>query len=534
VPPAGIHGERIPGAARPAASLDKAKDFRYRDGVNTPPFIPEILLAAAALLLPPAGSPQESRPAPNADPVVGLWEGKLDLGSLAIRLAIHVHADGGKYGAELDSLDQGTLGIPVDDFAFAGGKLGFKVRSIGASYTGALSKDGNSIEGTFVQGREFPLTFRRVAKVSELVRPQTPKPPFPYRDVAVAFSHEPGKPTRESFLASAAKDDTKRVTLSGTLTLPAGTGPFPAAVLVTGSGPQNRDEELLGHRPFLVLADHLARHGIAVLRVDDRGVGESTGKFDTATTRDFADDAEAGVLFLASRPEISHKKIGIIGHSEGGVVAPMVAARSENVGFAVLLAGTGVDGAEILRLQERRIAELMGADPQALEKIDPLRTRLLALAREEGDTKEMLDEMRSLLTKIRAIASPKEATQGDAASRANADAAVETELRTLRSPWFRAFLALDPSIALRKVRCPVLALNGERDCQVIPTQNLPEIARALSAGGNPDWAVVELPGLNHLFQECATGSPTEYAQIEQTFSPRALTLLSDWILAHTH
>jgi pimeloyl-ACP methyl ester carboxylesterase len=300
------------------------------------------------------------------------------------------------------------------------------------------------------------------------------------------------------------------VTLAATLTVPQGKGPFPAVVLITGSGPQDRDESLLGHKPFLVLSDYLTRHGIAVLRADDRGTAKSTGDFSTGTTADFATDTEAGIIYLRTRPEIDPHKIGLIGHSEGGVIAPMIAARNKDVAFIVMMAGTGVPGDAVLVAQGEAIQIAGGMSPDEAAKKAAKEKEILTLVETEKDEAVLEKEM-------------KEKMAGDIPENQ-----MGAQIKQVTSPWFRYFLTYDPAIALRKVTCPVLAMNGSLDKQVLPDQNLPAIRKALA--DNPRAEVDELPGLNHLFQTAKTGSPSEYAQIDETISPVALDKMASWIL----
>jgi pimeloyl-ACP methyl ester carboxylesterase len=373
----------------------------------------------------------------------------------------------------------------------------------------ARRSDDTTLTGTFRQaGMSLPLVMHRGEKPAEARRPQDPKRPYPYIEREVRF-------------VNAIAGDT----LAGTLTMPRGDGPFPAVVLVTGSGAQNRNEEIFGHRPFLVLADRLTRQGIAVLRYDDRGYGKSTGNIASGTTMDFTDDALAGVAFLRGTPGIRADRIGIAGHSEGGLIAPMAAVRTTDVAFIVMLAGPGLPGDELLSLQTRRILEVMEQGETNVEEAVALQARMLAVAKSDRDSAAAGAACREILREYIDA-------QPDSVKRSpeNTDAAVAQKVRRLLSPWFRTFLRLDPRIYLREVHCPVLALNGEKDLQVPVPENTDEVRRALREGGNPDATVVVLPGLNHLFQTAKTGAITEYPEIEETFAPAALDRISAWIL----
>jgi pimeloyl-ACP methyl ester carboxylesterase len=316
------------------------------------------------------------------------------------------------------------------------------------------------------------------------------------------------------------------VKLAGTLTLPRCKAPLPAVILITGSGAQNRNEELMGHKPFLLLADYLARQGIAALRVDDRGVGGSTGSILDATNENFAADVLAGIDFLKRRKEINPKQIGLIGHSEGGLVAPAVAAQSRDVAFIVLLAGTGLPGEEILYLQGALILKANGAGAQAVAKQRALQEMMFTVLKQEKDNAAARKKLREEFDKQTPAASE--------AERAQTWQALEGQFTLILSPWFRHLLSYDPRPALAAVKCPVLALNGENDLQVPVTENLREIEAALKRAANKDVTIVRLPGLNHLFQTSATGSPSEYGKIEETFAPAALKIIGDWILKRTN
>jgi pimeloyl-ACP methyl ester carboxylesterase len=429
----------------------------------------------------------------QAPDVTGSWEGPVETFAGKIRVRIHVtRQPDGTLAGTMDSVDQGAFGIPLDSVSFADGVLRWEKKAIMAVYTGKLSADGQSIEGKLNQGMELPLTFRRMDKPPERPRrPQEPKPPFPYTEEEVTIPNEKAG-----------------VRLSGTLTVPAGKGPHPAVVLISGSGPQNRDEEIMGHKPFLVLADHLTRSAIAVLRYDDRGFGKSTGQFGTATSADFASDAESAFEFLKGRKEIDAKRIGLAGHSEGAIIAPMIAARRADVAFIVLMAGTAVTGEEVLYAQGRAIALASGAPESAAAQQNQIQKKMFDIVKSGNDPAEAEKKLRAAFGESKAM---------------------EAQIRQVNGPWFRYFLTYDPAPALAKVRCPVLAVNGEKDVQVLPDQNLPAIEAALKKGGNTDFRIVRLPGLNHLFQTAKTGSPQEYAVIEETMAPAALETVSAWI-----
>jgi pimeloyl-ACP methyl ester carboxylesterase len=261
-----------------------------------------------------------------------------------------------------------------------------------------------------------------------------------------------------------------------------------------------------------VLSDYLTRKGIAVLRADDRGTGESTGDFNTATTADFATDTEAGIVYLKTRPEINPHKIGLIGHSEGGIIAPMIAARDPNVAFIVMMAGSGVPGDQVLPAQLEAIEEAGGKSPDEASKDAAKERELIKLVETEKDSAVLETELNEKIT-------------GDMP-----EAQTGAQIKVFTSPWFRYFMTYDPATALRRVTCPVLAINGSKDKQVLPEQNLPAIRKALEQAGNKHFEVDELPGLNHLFQTATTGAPGEYVQIEETISPVALDKMASWIL----
>jgi pimeloyl-ACP methyl ester carboxylesterase len=464
-------------------------------------------LFAAALALAaawPAGAQQQAQ-----SPLVGTWVGDLKVGAVVLRLVFNVSVSGGSLGATMDSPDQGARGIPVSRVAITGTDVVFEVKAAGGAYAGTLAADGSSIDGAWKQsGQNFAVTLTRQEGAFVLDRPQEPKAPFPYTSVDVIFQNAKAN-----------------VQLSGTLTVPQGPGPFPAVVLVTGSGPQDRNEALLGHKPFLVIADFLTRNGIAVLRYDDRGVGMSKGVFATATTLDFADDAEAAFTFLAARPEVDKRRVGIAGHSEGGLIAPLIASRNPGVGFIVLLAGPGLPGDQLLLLQAEAIARASGADEKSIASSRDLNAELYAIARKESDPAVIAAQGRKALED--ALAAQASLSESD---KAEARKGIDKALADLSTPWFRTFLALDPAVYLRAVHIPVLALNGTRDLQVPADADLAAIDAALKSGGNTGGRIMKMQGLNHLFQHAGTGLPDEYGKITETFAPEALAAIRDFVL----
>jgi pimeloyl-ACP methyl ester carboxylesterase len=469
--------------------------------------MPAWLAAAAALFTAVPATAQE--PA-STSPVAGIWQGTLTVPTARLRLVVKLGENAGALTGTLDSIDQGARDLRMDTVRFESGRLTFELRMIGGRYEGTLAESGDEIAGTWSQGGgSLPLVLTRDANVPVVNRPQEPKRPLPYREEEVAYDSEPG------------------VRLAATLTLPPGAGPFPAVVLITGSGPQDRDEALAGHRPFYVLADALTRRGFAVLRADDRGVGRSTGDFSGASSsEDFATDALAGVGLLAARADIRRDAIGLVGHSEGGLVAPLAAVRdvpeARELDFLVLLAGPGVPLGEILVEQSRLILAASGI-PASYVDADavPLR-RLIEIAQTDQDFVRAATAMRAVLTTY--------AAQLPEAARVPLTAQIDQQVRQMNSPWMRWMLAYDPLPALRRLEIPVLALFGERDLQVPPAQSLAPLASAVRAAGHPASKVLQLPGLNHLFQAAGTGAPAEYSTIEETMSPAALELIGDWLL----
>ncbi len=446
------------------------------------------------------------------------WVGKLKMGIMEPIMQFRiVTTEAGETAAYFDSVTEGRTGF-VATWSSDGDQLNFDVASIKLTYRGTLNADGDSAEGTWSQGgRNVPLTLKKQATVYDTAnvwenRPQRPVPPFPYDEEEVTIENQ--------------QDD---LTLAGTLTIPRQPGRHPAVILISGSGPSDRDESIMEHKPFLVLADYLTRRGIAVLRYDDRGTAGSTGKFSHATTADFARDASAAVEFLKQHERINPTEIGLAGHSEGGLIAPMVVGLRDDVAFVVLLAATGVEGFRITHSQTEAMLRAVGTDEAEIAIGMAVQRAVIDVARKASPHADFSEELDEAVEKV--IQTVAESDREEAGK--NIRLAIRNEKRRLQDAWMRFFLSYDPRPALRSIKCPVLAIWGSKDLQVLPDLNLPEIEKALAASGNPDYEVVELENLNHLFQACETGAMGEYATIQETFNPVALKTIGDWIVSHT-
>ena len=447
----------------------------------------------------------------TAQDITGQWNGVLKVQGTQLRIVFNVTKTDKGFSSTMDSPDQGANGILVTNTTFENPKIKFEVANAQIEYNGELKE--NEIVGTFKQrGQEFPMNLSRKAIEKEVVkRPQEPIKPYSYYSEDITF-----------------KNTKANISLSGTLTLPKKDGIFPVVVLITGSGPQNRDEELLGHKPFLVISDYLTKNGIGVLRYDDRGVGQSKGDFKSATSADFATDVESAIAYLKTRKEVNKKKIGLVGHSEGGLIAPMVASKLKDVSFIVLLAGTGIQGDKLLLLQEELIAKANGVSETDIKKSTQTNAKLFEIIVKSNDNQKLKTDLTTLMNETL-----KNETSTEIPNGMTKDAFISMQVNEFSSPWMQYFMKYNPATTLEKVKCPVLAVNGAKDLQVPPKENLTAIKNALTKGGNKNVTTKEFPNLNHLFQECKTGSPNEYAQIDQTFSPTALNEITKWIKQQT-
>jgi uncharacterized protein len=438
--------------------------------------------------------------------LAGNWSGEMEFSGSKLELIFIISAEkNGELSAKMDVPVQGVRDLPVSKAEVREDSIFLHVAMIAGRFEGQMIND-TAITGNWSQsGINFPLILNRTEKVTELNRPQTPQPPFPYMEEEVIYENS--------------KDGIK---LAGTLTLPINAKNSPAVILITGSGAQDRDETIFEHKPFLVIADYLTRSGIAVLRVDDRGVGGSGGNVSGATSEDFAGDVLAGIDFLKKRREINPSKIGLIGHSEGGLVAALAANQTIDIAFIVMLAGPGTPGEQILYEQGRLIGQASGMTEEQIEQNRKTQEAIFNIIKSEKDSAARLDRLQRTFT-------------GGMYPMMNEDQkkAIDLQVAAVNSPWFRFFLTYDPRPALSRLTCPVLALIGEKDLQVPSKTNLPAIEKALIEGNNKNFKVMELPNLNHLFQNCDTGAVLEYGQIEETFSPKVLELITDWILKIT-
>lgn len=424
--------------------------------------------------------------------ITGQWYGSVDIGGFNMRINFDIQQSGDGYTATMVSPDQSNEVIPVTSVTFKGSKLNIRIDNIDFTYTGTLQKDG-IIKGSFEQMQQTNELNLSRTEIKSAQHSQEPAPPYPYKSENVTFTNEEAG-----------------IRLTGTLTIPRSFDNFTAVVLVSGSGPQNRDEEIMGHKPFLVLADHLTRQGFAVLRYDDRGVGESEGDYSQATLEDFASDAKAAIEFLKTRKEINKGNIGIIGHSEGGAIAFMLAAQNEPA-FIITLAGAGLPGPELLALQRKAIFQASGIPDDYINTFN----QYLAEAQQIAINAKSIYELREGITKI-FTGTPVEKQ-------------IEPAIQQFSSPEIISFLKYAPKEYFKKITCPVLALNGMKDLQVVCAENLSAIKSGIEANGNKYVTTKAYFNLNHLFQTANTGLPGEYAQIDETFNIEVMDDITEWL-----
>lgn len=429
----------------------------------------------------------------------GDWAGALRVPGQQLRLVLHLHrTESGAWKATLDSVDQGAMGLRVDEVVVEGNQLRLELSAIGAEFRGEWHESQGEIQGFWRQsGATLPLTFKRPSRTQALSRPQDPQPPFPYQEEEVQITRAP-----------------TGVVLAGTLTSPAPkAAKSPAVLLLSGSGPQDRDGTVAGHRPFRLLADHLTRHGFVVLRTDDRGVGQSSGHWATATLEDLAADASAMVAFLKGREEVDAQRVIVVGHSLGGIVGAMV-GREEQVAALVLLAAPALPGQEVLHLQSERLLRAAGAGKKDIAKAREINARAYEIVAKAEHEQPAAEQLRAILRE-QAHMAPEQ---------------MENQVRTLLSPFFRSFLLFDPKQVFPYVKRPLLAIYGDKDLQVPAREHSRALRQLLPKDAAGRQEILVLPRLNHLFQEARKGTPEEYAVIEQTMSPKVLDAISGWLL----
>ncbi len=438
--------------------------------------------------------------------IEGHWEGAILVMGTELKMMVDFKSTKESLTATIDIPQQGASGLALANVSYqdiyvhfelpAGPSVAvFHGRIIGDSITGDFQQSG-------VSGKFYLV---RAVKEEKPVEEE----PLPYKQKEVSFQN----------------GDIK---LAGTLTLPPTQGPHPAVVMITGSGPQNRDEELFGFKPFRIIADHFTRNGIAVLRYDDRGVGGSTGNTSQSTSEDFAGDVLAAVKFLQSRSDINPKQIGLCGHSEGGLVAPMVAARSKDVAFIILMSGPGVSGEKILLAQAALIAKADGATQAQLKETAQFQKQMFDAIR----TGQGMDELKAGIRKkaLAELANMTEEQRKAIIDREQfVNTMIEAQLKAVGTPWMKHFLDYNPALTLEKVSCPVLALFGELDLQVPAEENKLAMEKTLKKGGNKDYTFKVFPKANHLYLTAKSGSPSEYAGLKKEFVPGFLDTMADWI-----
>ena len=465
-----------------------------------------LLLAGCASTPPPPPPPPPAPPAPTTPPApvtptvettAGEWAGRIGVPGSPLDVGIRFTVEGGGLRGEMNIPAQEIEAMPLAEVVLEGRDLSFRLPEVAgdARFRGTFEADGKSVPGAFTQfDRPFPLILRPGPASG---RPQEPRPPFPYRAEDVTYAGQ-------------------GVDVAGTLTVPEGPGPHAAVLLVTGSGAQDRNEQLYGHKPFMLLADTLTRAGYAVLRVDDRGIGGTGGELATSTFDELTGDVVAGVEYLRGRPEVDGARIGLLGHSEGGYIVPLAAQRTD-IAFAVLMAGPAAHGEEVLVEQNRRLMESAGAPPDAVEQQVVFARELVRLLRAE----DYAGARRLMRAQLQAQAAGLPPEQQPAPEQ------IEAQIAATASPYYRSFVVHDPAPSLQALNVPVLAFFGSNDMQVPATQNEPEMRRLLA--GKPDVTVQTLHGLNHLMQPAETGGIEEYATIGTTLDPAVLDLVKGWL-----
>ena len=447
--------------------------------------------------------------------IAGKWEGNLEVGKNSLRLVFHLKKDSAGFTGSMDSPDQNVSGIALSKVEVRNDSLLMEIAAIGGKASGRFIND-STFSGKWTQGMSLPLALKKSTASLVANRPQTPKPPFPYQSEDVIYFN---------------KD--KSMQYGATLTVPNGEGPYPAVILITGSGQQNRDEELFEHKPFAVIADYLTRQGFVVLRVDDRGIGQTTANVQSATSRDFANDVNVGLDYLKQRKDVAKNKIGMLGHSEGGMIAQIVAAEREDISFVVSMAGPGQKITELMENQNKAVLLASGLSSEMVEDYLKLYRSIVPLVTNAPSDSVAKLRATALFNKWMESTSKETVTKTTGVIDENSTAKfINSFIQTLRLPWFSYFLKYDPAPYITKMKAMVLALNGEKDIQVVAKPNLDAWSAALAKSGSKKYEVMELKGLNHLFQHCTKCNLQEYGQLEETIAPEALEAIGTWLKAN--
>lgn len=456
--------------------------------------IQEILIFLVMFLLNTAHSQNQS-----TDLLFNKWGGQLDLSKdKSITIVFRLWLENNSVKASMDSPNQGVKDIPADSVVIKANTVYISIDSFKISYKGTFNEKDTSIFGTFSQGNFNQDILLKPYKVN---RPQEPKKPYPYKEIEVTVPNG-------------------SIILSATLTLPEGKGPYPAVVLISGSGPQDRNEELFYHKPFMVIADYLTRNGFAVLRFDDRGTAKSTGDYKTAAINEFASDAYAAFTFLKNYPGVNPAKVGLIGHSEGGMIAPLLASQHPEIAFIILMAGPGIRGDQLLLLQSELIYKNAKVPANALKTDQETKKKAFAVILSESDTAKIRTKIKKIYSKV---------DESDLLQLGMKKSQIDLVVKQYTTPELLSIIRFDPCPVLKKVKCPVLALDGDKDMQVPSKQNLKAVQTCLAEGGNTNVTIKELWYLNHLFQSATTGAISEYYEIEETVSPVALDAMGEWL-----
>jgi alpha/beta superfamily hydrolase len=463
----------------------------------------------------------------------GYWNGVLrrpNANPLRICFKITQNKDGIK--TVMDMPDQGLKHFPMSATTFDSITVKIVSNEAKISYEGtfleASKKDQNqndSLLGFFNEGgKHYPINIGKGIP-DTLIRPQEPKPPYSYHIEDVMFENKKDK-----------------ISLAGTLTMPKKTGVFPVVILISGSGPHNRNEEMYGHKPFLVIADNLAKNGIGCLRFDDRGTGQSGGNYQTASAEDFKEDVESALNYLQMRPTVDKNSIGLIGHNEGAIIAQLTAAsRTKEIKFMVLLNGAGIPCDKLQLMQNELIGKASGLDEKTLKKNYTLNRGAYDIVMKNNAPEKLKTKLTAYMMQALADTSKKVVTLADGkidstvVKKMKADSVqlaleVEKRVNELSSPWMQHYLKYEPSKTLEKIKCKVLVYNGEKDLQVPGKPNIEAIVAALQKGGNTSYDTKLFPSTNHLLQSCKTGAPHEYERIEQTIAPQMLTEMTKWLV----